>query len=153
MRRLIGVGVVSAVAMVGAFASLRAQQTDTTPRGVTQIWIPADRPRPLRPNACLHGDDEPPAEAARRRDAGAYVQRINAAQAAFFDRQSRYADIGELGPMGGVPWGFALHHASAGVSYLLSLKDQHDPCGYALYSDHSRVIYAATPLRTLDPAL
>jgi hypothetical protein len=144
---------VSAVVMCGAFASLRAQQPDSKPGGIAQVWIQADLARPARPNACLHGDDESRPEAERRREAAVYVQRIIVAQAAFFERRNRYADIGELGSMGGVPRGFVLQHASARVSYLLSLKDEQDPCGYALYSDHTRVIYAATPLPALEAGL
>lgn len=137
------------LAMAAGAGTMLAQQPTAEPsRGTTQIWVRAELARPARPNACLHGPDESGAEAARRVAATAYVRALNTLQGEFFERQTRYAHLSELVGLGGLPMGFVLQHAEAGNSYLFSLKDQRDPCGYTLYSDHSRVVYAAAPVES-----
>lgn len=141
--------IAATIAVAGAWAggAVAAQDAQAErPQGTVQILIDAELARPARPNACLHGADEAGAEARRRTGALRYVESLNAAQAAFFDRTAGYAQFSELAGLGGVPAGFVLQHAAAGNSYLFSLKDQQDPCGYTLYSDHAGVTYEAAPL-------
>jgi hypothetical protein len=142
-----------AAVLLGCAAGLQAAQSAGTTRGTTRIWIDAEAPARLRPGACLHGPDEPAAERRRRAEAVAYVRALQAAQTAYFGRNARYAHVSELAGLGGVPRGFVLQHAAAGNSYMLSLKDQQDACGFTLYADHAGTIYAAAPLAGDDPAV
>jgi hypothetical protein len=121
---------------------------------VPGTFVPAPVPEPkittaAPTGACLHDADESPVQRNRRYEAIRYVQALMAAQGEFSSANGRYAQFSELRGLG-VPFGFVLLHAATANSYLLSLKDQNDPCGYALYSDHGSTIYAAEPLRTRE---
>jgi hypothetical protein len=117
-------------------------------------FVPAPVPEPrittaAPTGACLHDANESLVQRNRRYEAIRYVQALMAAQGEFSSANGRYAQFSELRGLG-VPFGFVLHHAATANSYLLSLKDQNDPCGYALYSDHGSTIYVAEPLRTRE---
>ena len=101
---------------------------------------------------CLHGQMESPANQARRQQAVRLARQINSAEASFgiMPRQipsdQRYKPLDQL-RVPAAPVGFQVMLHTDGRTYSFSLKDSQDPCGYALFSDQSGVIYEATPLR------
>jgi hypothetical protein len=99
---------------------------------------------------CLHGADETPANKTRREEALQVAVRINAQQAMSLSpnpRQRRYRPLQELSNIPAVPTGFDLQFHTDGQTYVFSLKDRLDPCGYAIFSDQDRGVYEALPRR------
>jgi hypothetical protein len=73
---------------------------------------------------------------------------INRAQAAarrFGGRQGRYLPLAELFNVPEVPEGFRVQLYTDDSTYAFSIKDTRDPCGYAVFSDHSMDVYEAVP--------
>ena len=95
---------------------------------------------------CLHGADETAEQAKRRRDAAQAVRYINTAESMGLEKAKRYVPLGQLTAIP-APAGFKLSLVNDNKSYLLAAKDTRDPCGFALFSDDSGLIYEAQPLR------
>ena len=96
---------------------------------------------------CLHGANETVAERTRREQAVQFAQRLNAAQQSSLPNlQGRtYRPAEQLHNLPPVPPGFRLQVDTDGRSYTFTLKDQRDPCRFALFSDQDGVIYGGTP--------
>ena len=121
---------------------------------------------------CLHGEDEHPLEQDRRLLALNSVRVINTAQSGHVAQFGRYVPFAVLatspamlrfrdsaGRFGDTfRWmslqagtdlipGFSLQLLTDGQSYMLSLKDQSDPCHFAYTSDEGGLIREARPIR------
>lgn len=102
---------------------------------------------------CLHGQDEQPAERARREQALQVARQINRAEGSASFRGSmprRYlplddARVSSLG-IPPAPDGFRLQFYTDGETYTFSLKDTRDRCGFAIFSDQDNRLYAASPM-------
>ena len=57
----------------------------------------------------------------------------------------QYYTLTDLPQLPPVPQGFKVQLSTDGTTYVLSLKDAQDPCGFAYFSDQDGVIYTATP--------
>ena len=87
---------------------------------------------------------------ARREQAVRMAHQINRAE----DRSSfrgsskprRYLPFDELRDLPSTPDGFRLQFHISGATYMFSLKDTRDRCGFAVYSDEDGLIYEALPL-------
>ena|SRR5207245_8162170 len=95
---------------------------------------------------CLHGNDETAEQAQRRRDAVQAVRYVNTAEAMGLEKAKRYVPLGQLTGIP-APAGFKLSLVNDNKSYLLAAKDIQDPCGFALFSDDTGLIYEAQALR------
>ena len=96
---------------------------------------------------CLHGPDETVAEKERREYAMRVAHEINQLQAAWIaanPNSEQYARPGQL-KLPEMPDDFGLTFHVAGRRYAFSLKDDRDPCLFAIFSDHDGLIYAAMP--------
>ncbi len=94
---------------------------------------------------CLHGADESASERARREEALAFVDRVNAAQREAQQTQGTFIPLADAVPPGDVPLGFVPRLTIDRWSYAISLKDLFDPCGFALFSDQDGRVYEARP--------
>jgi hypothetical protein len=100
--------------------------------------------------SCLHGPSELPMNRARREQAVRMAHQINRAE----DRASfrgpskprRYLPFDELRDLPPMPDGFRLQFHISGATYMFSLKDTRDRCGFAVYSDEDGLIYEALPM-------
>ena len=123
LRFLLGVGLAAAVA-----GSAYAQ------RGV----VPSK-------GACLHGTSERADQRARRVAALEYVKRVTFIEGEGKLQAQQYYTLTDLPQLPPVPQGFKVQLSTDGTTYVLSLKDAQDPCGFAYFSDQDGVIYTATP--------
>jgi hypothetical protein len=98
---------------------------------------------------CLHGPTETNADAIRRMDALRVMRAINTTQAQAFAATRAYQNFRELTTSGlpSRPAGFGTQLTVEASTYAVVLKDQMDPCGYALFSDQGGVIYVGSPLQ------
>jgi len=97
---------------------------------------------------CLHGADETPDQAARRKLALATVRQINSHQTVLFVKTKTYPPLSAFtGVPVQPPPGFSLQLSVDGMSYAVSVKDTLDPCSFAYFSDQEQVIYTAQPIR------
>jgi hypothetical protein len=103
-------------------------------------------PRLALAQSCLHGPDESTTERGRRTAAIAFVQQANAAQAKFERERGTYVPLTDAVSLSTVPVGFVPRLTFDRWSYIVSLKDALDPCGYSLFSDQDGVIYEARPV-------
>ena len=97
---------------------------------------------------CLHGASETPANKARRDQAIRVARGINTAEnMGLAPRRPgpRYRRFDELTMVPAIPAGFALQFHTDGETYGFSLKDERDPCRYAIFSDQEGYIYEAQP--------
>ena len=99
---------------------------------------------------CLHDQLETQANRTRRDKAIELAAEINRAQGfarRFGPRpgQGAYKRLDELSALPDTPEGFRLQFHTDGTTYLFSIKDTRDPCGYAVFSDQSLDIYEAVP--------
>ena len=79
-----------------------------------------------------------------RRDAAiAYLAAVNSAQTQRQNQVGRYAPLNELTNVPSTPVGFVPKLLIDRWSYIVSLKDYFDVCGFALFSDERGVIYEA----------
>ena len=92
---------------------------------------------------CLPREAEATGERARRQAAVDYVVAVNAAQALAQKKAGRYVSFNELAGLPSVPVGLIPRVIVDQWSYMVSLKDFFDTCGYALFSDERGVIYEA----------
>jgi hypothetical protein len=95
---------------------------------------------------CLHGPNESSAERERREYAIRVARQINELQAAWIGANPRaqYARPTQL-KLPEMPDDFGLLFHLDGRRYMFSLKDDRDPCFFAIFSDHDGLIYATTP--------
>jgi len=96
---------------------------------------------------CLHGPTESALERERREYAIRVARQINALQAAWIGanpRSGQYARLSQL-KLPDMPDDFGLMFHLDGRRYTFSLKDDRDPCYFAIFSDHDGLIYAAMP--------
>ena len=98
---------------------------------------------PIRTSGCLHDQGETAPQRGRREGALGYLKAINTAQGALVQRSKRYGTIQQLGTLPPVPEGFVVRLYSDAEGYLVSIKDDRDPCRYALFSDNSGHVYEA----------
>ena len=101
------------------------------------------------PPTCLHGANEAPAQRARRDAAIQLATRINNAQTRTIGPgpSNRYRPLEELVNIPPTPAGFELQYHTDGRTYSFSIKDQLDPCRYAVFSDQDRFLYEAIARR------
>ncbi len=97
--------------------------------------------------ACLHGDGETPIEMARRRAAVAFMRAVNTAQSRVYAAAKTYRAMSELPNLPAVPEGFTALLAATADVYAAAVKDTRDPCGFALFSDQTGLIYSGRPLQ------
>jgi hypothetical protein len=119
---------------------------------------------------CLHGPDETPAEAVRRREALTAARNINTIQAnrpgAAQGLYLRYEELASspyasqmrnstsatvtrisLNPGTDILPGWTLTLDVTSQGYWFMIKDTLDPCGFAYVSNHAGVIFNAEPIR------
>jgi hypothetical protein len=96
---------------------------------------------------CLHVQNGTAADRMRREQALQFARRLNAAQHSTLPGQQgqRYRAPDELRNLPPVPPGFQLQFHTDGRTYMFSLKDNRDPCRFAVFSDQDGYVYAATP--------
>jgi hypothetical protein len=94
---------------------------------------------------CLHAEGESAAERTRRDDAVGYLVSINAAQTRSQQSDGRYLSLTEIGSARTVPLGFVPRLVVDRWSYIISLKDLFDSCGFTLFTDEHGVIYQSHP--------
>lgn len=83
-------------------------------------------------------------DSSRRREAAfEYISAVNSAQALVQKRGGRYSSLNELTNVPSAPVGFVPKLLADRWSYVVSVKDYFDACGYALFSDERGVIYEA----------
>jgi hypothetical protein len=96
---------------------------------------------------CLHGPNETAGERDRREYAIRVARQINALQSEWIaarPRSGQYARPSQL-KLPEMPEGFGLMFHLEGRRYTFSLKDDRDPCYFAIFSDHDGLIYATMP--------
>jgi len=97
--------------------------------------------------ACLHGTGETPTQQVRRRQALVMARQINSAQVVARQRTNAYQPLARLEKLGAAPEGFVARIAVDEDTYVFSIKDSTDPCGFAFFSDQDGVIYTGEALR------
>ena len=96
--------------------------------------------------ACLHGQDETPAQRDRRQQALRTARQINTYEVNGRGQAGRFQPLTAF-PNIVTPPGFAVHFATDGTTYAFSVKDTLDPCAFAYFSDETGVIYTGEPIR------
>jgi hypothetical protein len=119
---------------------------------------------------CLHGADETPDQAVRRREALTATRMIGTLQAnGAGSRNGQYFRVDELAaapyaqtmktstnetmrrisldPLGDILPGWKLTLDVSSKGYWFMIKDRTDPCGFAFLSTQDGLIYTAQPLR------
>jgi len=116
--------------------------------GIIFAAIPATFQPPMmaQPPKCLHGANEAPDQAARRKLALAWVRRINSLQEQYFSQRKTYQPLSGL-PDVQTPAGFTNQLIVHATGYALSAKDKLDPCAFAYFSDQEQVIYSAQAIQ------
>lgn len=102
----------------------------------------------LLTSAGAHGEECLPqdidaASRVRRDVALAYLSAVNSAQLQQQRQRGKYAPLNELTNMPSAPVGFVPKLLIDRWSYIVTLKDYFDVCGFALFSDERGVIYEA----------
>jgi hypothetical protein len=98
-------------------------------------------------DTCVHGENETPAQAARRQQAVRLSRQINTAQAQGFRSAARsYRPLEQL-PGVTIPEGFEVKLAADANGYAFSVIDQTDPCKFGYFSNEAGLIYTGQPLR------
>lgn len=121
--------------------------------GVTALllWSPSSsdgqvpRPRDLTMLVCRHDNAGLQQDRARRDQALALARAIHSAEAILAEKTRRYQPLDQLTNLPPVPEGFALRLYTDGDGYILSLKDERDPCHYGIFSDQGGRLYEASP--------
>lgn len=101
---------------------------------------------PAAAQRCLHGPDESGSERARREAAIEFAADVNAAERAAQRARGTYVALTDAVALARVPLGFVPRLTFDRWSYVLSLKDLFDPCGFALFSDQDGQIYEGRPV-------
>jgi hypothetical protein len=115
---------------------------------------------PALAQECLHGPNEAASERDRREYAMRLARQINEAQAVWIAKQpptAGYASPSQL-KLPEMPLGFGMMFHLNGRRYTFSIKDDRDPCFFAIFSDNSGLVYAAMPesaytLQQIAPAM
>lgn len=94
---------------------------------------------------CLHDARETASDRARREHALDLARAINVAQGQTLERTRQYAALDQLKALPPPPSGFKLRLYTAGEGYVLSIKDELDPCHYGVFSDELGRLYAMSP--------
>ena len=84
---------------------------------------------------------------ARRDDAVQYLIAINTVQARSQSERGRFVALSDMQGLPSTPVGFIPKLLQDQWSYIVSLKDYFDACGFALFSDERGVIYESHPRR------
>lgn len=103
--------------------------------------------QPASPPECLHGPSESADQQARRAAALQFARQLNTFEAAGKNQAQRYYAIEDLPGLPPLPTGFKAGMSTDGASYVFSIKDTLDACGFAFFSDQDGVIYTATPIQ------
>jgi len=98
---------------------------------------------PIRMTGCLHDQGEAAPQRVRREGALVLLKAINTAQGQLVQRSKRYGTLQQLGALPPVPDGFVVRLYTDQEGYLVSVKDDRDPCRFALFSDHGGHVYEA----------
>ena len=114
--------------------------------GLFGLAAVASAPTSAQAPACLHGPAETPDHRARRLAALKLANQLNEFEAAGRLQAERFYPMEDLPGLPPLPRGFKAQMSTDGASYAFSLKDTLDPCRFAYFSDHDRVVYAATPV-------
>ena len=93
-----------------------------------------------------HGGMGTDTQAPRRREAVRLARRINTAQSVASSNQGAYQQLDGLTGIE-VPEGFNVQVAASPTSYIFTIKDKQDACGFGLFSDQNGVIYLAETLK------
>jgi hypothetical protein len=117
-------------------------------------WSPSPTAQTFGSNQrCLHGQDEQPADRARRDQAVRVARQINRAEGSASFRGSlprQYLPLDDarlsMFAIAPAPDGFRLQFYTDGGTYTFSLKDTRDRCGFAIFSDQDTRIYEALPM-------
>src|SRR5262245_48444757 len=96
---------------------------------------------PIPVTSCLHDQGETAQHRARREGALALVKAINTAQGQLVQRSKRYGSLQEFGTLPAAPEGFLIRVYADQDGYLVSVKDDRDPCRFAFFSDQSGHVY------------
>jgi hypothetical protein len=94
---------------------------------------------------CLVTNVEPADQRARRDNAVRYLVAINMAQARSQSEEGRFVPLRDIQGLPSTPVGFIPKLLYDQWSYIVSLKDYFDNCGFALFSDERGVIYESHP--------
>ena len=97
------------------------------------------------PRSCLHGAVEAPADKVRR-DAALKLARAITDAEVRGKAGGKYQPLAALTNLPAIPEGFRLQLTTDGATYIFSLKDSLDVCGYAIFSDHHGFVYEGAPI-------
>jgi hypothetical protein len=107
------------------------------PRSVSN-FVNAQQP------TCLHGPQETPEQAARKRAALTFTRQVNTLQV---KASATGAYVGADQIQFAVPEGFEFRLAAAPTSYAFSVRDNTDPCRFAFFSDQQGLIFQGEVIR------
>lgn len=93
---------------------------------------------------CLHGPQETPEQAARKRAALTFTRQVNTLQLKA-SATGAYAGADQI--QLAVPEGFEFRLAAAPTSYAFSVRDNTDPCRFAFFSDQQGLIFQGEVIR------
>ena len=94
---------------------------------------------------CLHDSDETPQHRVRREGALALARAINSAQGRVAEATRRYAPLEALGTLPATPEDFVVRLYTDGEGYVVSIKDDRDPCQFGIFSDQKGFLYHGAP--------
>lgn len=106
------------------------------------VQQPSQTPAP----ACLHGPQETPEQAARKRTAIAFTRQVNTLQARAVATSKAYVAADQL-QLAAVPEGFEFRMAVTPTAYAFSVRDNSDPCRFAYFSDEQGLIFHGEVIR------
>jgi hypothetical protein len=95
---------------------------------------------------CVPGASPSAAQLARRQAAVRFTREIISAEARSYAERGRYAPLADLTAAAAAPVGFVPRITVGEWSYVLSVQDLFDPCGFSLFSDQEGRIYEARPI-------
>jgi hypothetical protein len=98
---------------------------------------------------CLHGANETPAQTTRRIAAIQVARNVNTSEsyASSVYPGAPYQPLERMQAQLMAPEGFSLALSTDGKSYMFSLKDKTDACGFTIFSDQDGLIYKGGPLQ------
>ena len=109
-------------------------------------------PTSSRAQQCLHGPAESQNQRARRDAAVRFLAQVRAAQALSQRERGTYAPLDSARNLRNLPVGFVPRLVFDRWSYIISVEDVLDPCGFTLFSDEHGLIYEAHPTVRSNPA-
>jgi hypothetical protein len=96
--------------------------------------------------SCLHGNPERQVDRSRREQAITLMKAINAAEGRALQQTRNFGPLAGLSALPGTPDGFRLRVFVNDAGYVASLKDERDPCYFAIFSDESGFVYTNSPI-------